>query len=236
MKNMNDEYKKLVDHWNNVFKMTDEDREAGENEVYGEEDLKEMAPSEKLLIAAKSLGNCEKVLDYGCGNGWAGLIAAKSGCEAVTCADPAENAVEAVNVYARMFGVEDRIKTVCIDETWIGRVQDEAYDGFFCSNVLDVVPEEMAEDILKNAARILKKGGHAVIGMNNYLDPAVAKERGLALRNGNQLYVDEVLRLVSRSDEEWSAILGKYFTIERLEHFSWPGETKEGRRLFYLSK
>jgi SAM-dependent methyltransferase len=239
MKNTNEDYKKLVEHWNNVFRLTEEDREAGENagnETWGDEELKEMTPSEKLFFAATSLGNCEKVLDYGCGNGWAGLIAARSGCEAVICADPAENALEAVKLYARMFGVEDRIKTVCIDETWIGNVEDEAYDGLICSNVLDVIPEDMAEDIMKNAARILKKGGRVVIGMNNYLDPASAKKRGLDLKNGNRLYVDGVLRLVSRSDEEWSEILGKYFTVERLEHFSWPGETKEGRRLFYLTK
>ncbi len=239
MKNTNDDYKKLVEHWNNVFQLTEEEKaeEEQENpESLSEEDMKQMAPSPKLFDAAASLKDCKNVLDYGCGNGWAGLIAAKSGCPEVTCADPAENAVEMVKLYANMFGLGDRVKCICIDDKWISEVAADSYEGLICSNVLDVIPPEMAEDILCNAARIMKKGGKAVIGMNNYLDPAVAKERGLDLRNGNMLYVDGILRLVSRTDEEWSEILGKRFEIEKLEHFAWPGEAKETRRLFYLAK
>jgi len=48
--------------------------------------------------------------------------------------------------------------------------------------------------------------------------------------------VDGVLRLVSRTDEEWAAIFSPYYTVERLEHFAWPGEAKETRRLFCLRK
>ncbi|MCR5585662.1 MAG: class I SAM-dependent methyltransferase [Lachnospiraceae bacterium] len=234
-----DDYKKLVEHWNKVFQLTDEESEEGaqeNSESFGEEEMKQMAPSEKLFDAAVSLKDCSNVLDYGCGNGWAGIIAAKSGSGSVTFADPAENAIEAVKLYAKMFGISDRIKTVCIDEKWINTIEERAYDGLICSNVLDVIPPEMAENILKNTSRILKEGSRVIIGMNNYLSPDVAKEKGLEMQGGNMLYIDGILRLVSRTDEEWSEILGKFFKIERLEHFAWPGETKETRRLFYLTR
>ncbi len=240
MKQTGEDYKKLVEHWNKFFQLTDEESEeegAMDNvENFGEEEMKQIAPSEKLYDAAVSLKDCKNVLDYGCGNGWAGIIAAKSGCAEVTFADPAENAIETVKLYAKMFGISDRIKTACIDEKWISTLKGQAYDGLICSNVLDVIPPEMAEDILRNASRILKDGSRVIIGMNNYLSPEVAKEKGLEMQGGNMLYIDGVLRLVSRTDEEWSEILGEFFGIDRLEHFAWPGEKKETRRLFYLTR
>ena len=48
------------------------------------------------------------------------------------------------------------------------------------------------------------------------------------------IYIDGILRLVSRTDEQWTELLGRCFRIERLDHFAWPGEETERRRLFYL--
>ncbi len=45
-----------------------------------------------------------------------------------------------------------------------------------------------------------------------------------------------VERLVSRTDEEWAGIFSPRFTRESLEHFAWPGEEKETRRLFRLRR
>ena len=38
------------------------------------------------------------------------------------------------------------------------------------------------------------------------------------------------------SDEEWERIFAPFFTVDHLEHFAWPGETAEKRRLFHLRK
>ncbi|MBR6006402.1 MAG: methyltransferase domain-containing protein, partial [Clostridia bacterium] len=67
----------------------------------------EMAPSEKLMKAAAELGARKKVLDLGCGNGWAACIAAKAGCGDVTAADPAPNAAAAARFIAGLCGVGD---------------------------------------------------------------------------------------------------------------------------------
>ena len=60
-----------------------------------------------------------------------------------------------------------------------------------------------------------------IIGMNYYLSPEQAVERGTELQDGNCVYVNLVLRLVSFSDEEWTAIFSPYFTVEELDHFAW---------------
>ena len=228
------EYRNLVDLWNRSFCMTDEDETPSGGEPLPEDAWKGLAPSEKLLMAAQSLKDCQNALDYGSGSGWGGIIIARSGCPRVTCADPAPNARDMAAYYAKLFGVDGRVHPVCISETWLSETPGGTYDGFFCSNVLDVVPPEMAEDILRHAARVVTAGGRAVVGLNFYMTPEAAEKRGVVFQDGNRLYMDGVLRLVNRTDGEWTELLGRYFRVDRLEHFAWPGEEKETRRLFYL--
>ena len=68
------------------------------------------------------------------------------------------------------------------------------------------------------------------------LSPEAAAAKGLALADGRRLYVEGVLRLVSRTDEEWAEVFSPWYTVEGLEHFAWPGEARETRRLFRLRK
>ena len=227
-------YNKLVEHWNSAFELSPEDRAQAESEKITDDSWKQLAPSQKLCDAAASFNSCNNVLDYGSGSSWAGIIMAKSGCPRITAADPAENAKEMAEVYIKAYGVEDQVHPICISSSWLSEVPDDTYDGFFCSNVLDVIPQEMTEEILVNASRILRKDGNAVISFNFYMPPEFIKKRGMDLREGNMIFINDVLRMVNRSDEEWTEILSRYFTVEKLEYFAWPGDQKETRRLFYL--
>ena len=94
---------RLIAFWDKALALSEEDK--AETEGVSPEAWKEMAPSEKLFWAAASLGGRKKVLDYGCGSGWAGIVAAKSGCPDITAADPAPGAVESTAFYADLFGV-----------------------------------------------------------------------------------------------------------------------------------
>lgn len=224
----------LVEFWNGAFAMTDEEKE--EYRKAGDCGPEELAPCEKLFNAACGLGKCKKVLDLGCGNGWASIAAALSGCEDVTAADAAENAAIAAGYVAGLFGARQRVHPVCGAGDWLRTVPDGTYDGFICSNVLDVVPPETADELLREAARVLAPGAEAVIGLNYYLSPETAAAKGMELVDSRMLYVDGVLRLVSRTDEEWAELFAPYFTPDSLDHFAWPGEQEERRRLFRLRK
>ncbi len=227
------DYETLLAHWNRVFDPAEEGAGVPQDAAV-EEDWKDLAPSRKLLQAAQDLGACRNVLDYGSGSGWAGIAIAKAGCPSVTCADPAPNAQRLAAANAGRFHVEDKLQPVRISDTWLSEVPAGGFDGLFCSNVLDVIPPAMTEDILRHAARVLKEGSPAVIGLNYWMPPEAAEKRGFDLREGRCVYVDGVLRLVTRTDEEWQALLGRYFRVENLEHFAWPGEAGETRRLFRL--
>ena len=95
---------------------------------------------------------------------------------------------------------------------------------------------ETAKGILRELARIAADDAAVIIGLNFRMDPEKAKSRGQELVNGCMLYMNGVLRLVSRTDEEWAKIFEPFFTVKRLEHFAWAGEPEETRRLFFLRK
>ncbi len=223
----------LIDFWSRSYSLPEQEMEQAR--LAGPGDWKELAPSEKLALAACALGDRRKVLDYGCGSAWAGILAAKSGCRDVTAVDAAEGSARAARFYAELFGVSDRLQVLQVPPDWLQTVPADKYDGFICSNVLDVIPPETAEGILREAARVVTRDAAVIIGLNYWLSAEAAEARGLALRDG-RLYVDGVLRLVSRSDEAWEAAFAPFFAVEKLEHFAWPGEAKETRRLFYLRK
>ena len=224
----------LISYWDKAFTLSEE-QQTGERKQAAE-DWQELAPSEKLFKAACSLGQKKKVLDYGCGDAWAAIIAAKCGCTDVTAVDAAPGAVQAARFYTEVYGVKERVHAVCGSADWLAGIASDMFDGLICSNVLDVIPSETAETILRESARIVTQNACVIIGLNYYLSPEMAAARNMELTDGNRLYIDEVLRLVSRTDEEWTQIFSPWYTVERLEHFAWPGESKETRRLFWLRK
>ena len=224
----------LIAFWDQALKLTDEDRaQAG---GMGPEDYMMLAPAEKPFLAAQSLGGRNKVLDYGCGIGWAAITAAKAGCKDVTAVDPAAGAVASAAFLTEVFGVSDRVHAECVPAGWLKTVPENTYDGMISINVLDVVPPETAAEIVREAARVVTKDAVVIFGLNYYMTPERAAEKGEELVDGCRVYQDGVLRLVSRTDAEWEAIFAPYFTVERLEFYAWPGEEEETRRLFFLRR
>jgi DNA helicase-2/ATP-dependent DNA helicase PcrA len=234
---INKDNEKLIEFWNKRLELSDEDKKELEGQAAESfEEVASLAPSEKLVLAAKSLGECKKVLDYGCGTGWAGIIAAKSGCADVTAVDVCEGPAGTARVYAKACGVDANMHISCVSTEWLESVETGMYDGFICSNVLDVIPDETADRIIKEAARVTGPGAKVIFSFNYYISPQKAKERGIELTDGRRLYEDGVLRLNSWSDREWEERVAPFFEVEKLEYFAWPGEQKESRRLFYLKK
>ena len=235
-KELEKDYKTSVDFWNNNYAISDEDIKATLAEEVDPEDWKTLPPSEIFLEALKEFKDCENVLDYGCGHGWADIVAAKLGCKHIKAVDVVENSKTMTELYAKVFGVSEQIDCEAVSIDWLSQHSSDVYDGVFVSNVIDVVPMEIAEDILTNLKKVAKNGAKIIIGMNFYMDPAEAEKKGDTIKEGKYLFVNDVLRLMLLSDDEWTKVLSKYFKVEKLDHFSWTGETKASRRLFYLTK
>ena len=230
---MDNVYKALVEFWNKGFELREEDKKQIESSTGTADDLKGFAPSPKLFDAACSFKG-KDVLDYGCGSGWASLIMAKFGANKVTSVDVAPNSIEMLNSYKKAFGVDNIINAFAIDENWLA-TQEDKYDGLFCSNVIDVVPLDMAKEIVKNAAKAVRKGAKVVFSLNYFIPTKMMEDKGHKFE-GPHIYIDGVLRLTSLTDDQWASIFKEYFKIIKLDYFAWPGEAKESRRLFVLEK
>ena len=232
---MSSTYNDAVKFWNQAFEMSEEEKDQFIKELDPENGWKELAPSEKLMdVIIEHLSSCQKVLDYGCGEGWAGIALSKSGCRDVTCVDVAENAVRLAAFLGDICDADSGFKAECVSTDWISKEKEASFDGVFCSNVIDVLPEDVAENIIKNIARVAAKDARIIISMNYYRKAVSDPDKGLEVKNGNEIYLNGILRMVSRTDEEWSEILGNYFDIERIDYFAWRGETEEARRIFIL--
>lgn len=226
--------KDLIHFWNKNMNISIEDKKEYDNSL--EKSIDDIIPSKKLYDEVITLSSCKKVLDYGCGTGWASLsLASHSNCF-ITSVDLGENIIDSLLFYKNAYGIKGNIHAFKIDASWLSNLEDNTYDGIICSNVLDVIPLETALDIIKNFSRILSKNGKLIIGLNYYLPKEKAKEFQMDFRLDRYLFQDGILRLSSLSDEEWKNIFLKYFKIEKLDHFSWPGEEKETRRLFVLRR
>ena len=232
---MNKDYLNLVDFWNKSFKLDDDARQELKSSVNVDTVYKSLAPSIKQLEVLEGFKDCKHVLDYGCGSGWASIIMAKSGTKKIDAVDVASNSKDMVMLYSEVFNVSNNINPQTIDEEWLSREDNNKYDGFFCSNVIDVIPLDLAKDIIRESARITSVDAKVVYSLNYYIDSKMMEERGFVVE-GSLVYIDGILRLNSLTDEEWSNLFKHYFKDVKLIYYAWPNEEKEARRLFILSK
>ena len=230
-----EKYNKLATFWDSVFLLDEKEKEELKKSIKGDE-WKDFAPSKKLYDAASSLASSNKLLDYGCGQGWASIIAACNGCKDVTSVDVSTNAIDIVKIYKELFKVDKNIHAIHIDEMWLEKEEDNKYDGIICSNVIDVLPNPISMKIIDSIYRIAKPNATIIFGLNYYIDEEMKSKKELNINEDGELFVDGVLRMLNKSDKEWENIFTKYFKIIKLDHFAWPNETQEKRRLFYLKK
>ncbi len=229
---MNKEYQDLKAFWDQAFKISDESLKSNDEKV--EEDYLKLAPSQKLCNALEVFKDHQHVLDYGAGSGWASVIMSKLGTKKITAVDLSENAVKLIKYYAKIFSIES-IDAFSIEDNWLKNEPQEKYDGFFSSNVLDVVPLEVAEEIIKYASIVTTKDADIVFSFNFYMSPEQMDSKKLE-HDGNKLYVNGILRLVSLSDSEWETLFSRYFKAMKISYFAWPNEQEERRRVFFLKK
>ena len=225
-----DDYKNLVNFWDNNFKLSEEDKKEFDN--IDSNDYMSIAPSAQIDLSI--FKGCKNVLDYGCGTGWASVIMAKHGVDKITAVDVSSNSIELTKLYAKAFNVSNHVYAKYIDSDWLKNEDSNKYDGFFSSNVIDVIPLDMAKDIIKEASRVVKKNSIVMFSLNYYIDPNVMAKAYEV--NGSHIYIDGVLRLNSLTDDEWKEIFSEYFEVVDTKYFRWAGEDSDKRRYFILKK
>ncbi|MBO7634007.1 MAG: hypothetical protein J6S72_06445, partial [Lachnospiraceae bacterium] len=77
------DFKDAVAFWDSALGVSDEEKQEI-LDTAGDDDWKEMVPARKLYDAVEEVAKNGRLLDYGCGQGWGALAAAKLGCSDVT--------------------------------------------------------------------------------------------------------------------------------------------------------
>lgn len=231
---MNEELSKVydesIDFWNKA-QVFSEDDFAGP--IDQDKDWREIGSAGMFKLITASTAGWKNVLDYGCGTGWLDVILAKTGVTGIKSVDVAKNAVESAKLYAEVFECADKVDHEAVDVEWLGHVDKDTFDYAVCCNVLDVVPTEVSEGIIKNLALSCKKGGKVLISLNPFFTDEMLSRGGMEYRKP-YVFVNGILRVNNHTDEEWKEMFSPFFEVEKLDYFKWDVEAEEHRRFFTL--
>jgi SAM-dependent methyltransferase len=216
----------LKQFWNNQFTKL-------EPTVIKTNEVKEENSLDKFL---KYLGDhSEKILDIGTGSGY-GLLTAKILGEKAKYGlgiDPSLNAINFLNKTCEM----SDIKGICGqvgDHKILENELSESFDGIICSNVVDVVPEKTANEIIREIQRLLKPNGILVLKINFYLTEELIKKIKMEEVDTNAYAINGILRGVNYTLDEWINRFDGFEVIEREEYERIPNGPKD--RVLLLRK
>lgn len=218
------EYQAALTFWNNFFKEEKPEK------------LQEATVGCTFLEAKlKELASAHKVLDFGCGTGWASLYLKQIGCEDITGVDQAINAIDTAAEAAIINGFTEGITFIKSDESYFDNIKNNTYDGFFSSNTLDVIPMAVTSKILTQVHRICKPDAMIFIMLNPYLTLELNEKIKMEQISQDSYTKDGILRCVNRSKAEWVTLFENYFMMETYDEFECDNEPKGyGRRMFGL--
>lgn len=188
-----------------------------------------------LELKLKELVSADKLLDFGCGTGWASLYLKQVGCKDVTGVDQAANAIDVAIETAKLNGFTDGITFIAGDETYFNHVEDNTFEGFFTSNTLDVIPNDVTLKILAQINRTCKPDACILIMLNPYLTLEMNEKIKMEQISKDIYTKNGILRCVNRKTEEWITIFENNFILETYDEFECDDEPKGfGRRMFGL--
>ena len=219
------EYQAALTYWDEVFKTHDVEKLEGA-----------FLGCEVLENKLKELALLHKILDFGCGTGWASLFLAQVGCASVVGVDQSNNAINIASDNAKLNNLSSQLQFICADEHYFDSVYDNTFKGFFSSNTLDVIPFDFAEKILLQVKRVCSSTAKIFIMINPYLTEEIKERNELQQISSDSYARDGVLRCVNKTNDEWINILEKYFTLVSYDEFKFDEEPLGYKRRLFILK
>lgn len=176
--------------------------------------------------------NSRNVLDFGCGRGSILFFCALLGTISHIGIDLSKAAINsAVSRSGKMQTGAFDFRQGGVER--LSELETDSLDAVVLSNILDNLYPEDAKMLLGECARLLKPGGKALIKLNPYLTEQQIKDWDIKVIEGNLL--DDGLLLWNNTTEQWKAMLGRFFVIERYEEIYYP-EYEQTNRMFLVRK
>jgi 2-polyprenyl-3-methyl-5-hydroxy-6-metoxy-1,4-benzoquinol methylase len=174
-----------------------------------------LCPFREILQEVPPAG---RVLDVGCGHGlFPNLLAAYSKALEITGCDPSQEKIDAAR---RSAGDDARVKHLCgpVQAIEPSDTPEGSYDIISIMDVLYLLPDELAVDILRHCRKLLAPGGVLLLKTNNkrplwkywvvYMEETLMV-KWLAFTFGGQLHF--------RSERQYKTLLAECgFEVEKL--------------------
>lgn len=158
---------------------------------------------------------CSEVLDIACGNGLC-LIETKligNKTKKGLGFDTSKNAIENAKEIVHLSNL-DNLNFVTADEGFLSSLEANSYDGIFCSNFLDVVPDEISLKVIANIKRIHKPNGLLLLKLNFHLSYDLIAKLRMEKVTDNCYAINGVFRANNKSTDEWLSLFDGYKAIK----------------------
>ena len=178
---------------------------------------------------------CKKVLDFGCGTGDVIFQCYEFGnIDSGLGIDLSETGIE----FAKKFASVNKYNNLDFkvgDISYFDNFADGSFDGIILSNVLDVMPKDVALKTFKRLTDLLAPKGLMFVKLNPFYEKSDMKEWGLTQIKDNLFEENGVLRYRELDTASWKQSFEKHYEIIRYLEFPYPWQ--EGmNRLFLLQK
>lgn len=174
--------------------------------------------------------DADTVLDFGCGNGIILFWCALYGTRKHIGIDLSGQAIENAECASRKLSSGEFVFIQGSLEK-LKRIQDNSMDAVILSNIVDNLYPDDAVYLLEEVRRILKAGGRVLVKLNPYITHEQMEAYNIKVIAENLL--DDGMILLNNTTEQWTALLSKYFSIERYEELWYP-EYEQINRMYLL--
>lgn len=178
---------------------------------------------------------CHRVLDFGCGTGDILFQCAEFGHMTYGMGiDRSHTGIDYANQMVSLNHFR-HLDFVTGDISFFSQMEDGCFDGIILSNVLDVMPQDIADQTFTELTRLVRDGGYIFLKLNPYADEETLEQLGLIKIKDNLYEEDGVLRLRELDTAAWHKQFEKNYTVERYLEFPYPWQDGMNR-LFLLKK
>lgn len=118
---------------------------------------------------------------------------------------------------------------------FLDALEEEAYDGVILSNVLDVMPAQVAEEAMEKLNRRMKNGGYWFVKLNPVYSERELIDMGYEEISPGIYGENGVMRLRQESTNRWMEFFQWYGAVENYVEFEYPWQPGLNR-LFLIRK
>ncbi|BBF42799.1 hypothetical protein lbkm_1483 [Lachnospiraceae bacterium KM106-2] len=193
-------------------------------------------PKEMQPIFERFIKESKDILDFGCGCGEMLFAAAKEyQLTSGLGMDYGEKTMAFTTKLAKYLQCDDKLEFRAGGVEELKKLPSKSMGGIIVSNVFDIVPAEVAEEMMMELVRILKEGGYFLLKLNGSMEDCESEKYRLTKIKDNLYERDGFLRLRNCSTSEWRRWFSSWF--EELDYTDVPYQTpKDYDRLFLLKK